>query len=64
MHFPKSHFIPKGMSFANSDALFPDDELAALISVEYEQQCRVLCYGPYPGWSEVQQRLAELRLLL
>ncbi len=63
-HFEKSYFFPEDMSFANSDALFPAEELAATISEEYEQQCRVLCYGSYPAWSEVQRRMEELRSLL
>lgn len=63
-HFPKSYFHPDGMSFARSDALFPPAELAAVIRREYEQQCRVLCYGPAPSWTEVQDRLNTLRHLL
>ena len=62
--FPRSYFYPEGMSFARSDALFPPAELAAKISVEYEEQCRLLCYGPYPSWAEAQARLEELRHLL
>jgi hypothetical protein len=60
-HFERGYFCPEDMSFANSDALFPDEELEAVISVEYEQQCRVLCYGPYPTWSEVRGKFEELR---
>ncbi len=63
-HFSRSYFYPEGMSFARSDALFPPPELAAEISVEYEEQCRLLCYGPYPSWTELQARLEELRHLL
>lgn len=60
-HFPKSYFYPDDMRFALSDALFPSAELAAPIAAEYEAQCRVLCYGPYPTWAEVLARLEELR---
>jgi Nucleotidyl transferase AbiEii toxin, Type IV TA system len=60
-HFPKSYFHPEGMSFAKSDAIFPPDELAAAIAIEYEAQCRALCYGPFPAWAEVQARLVTLR---
>ncbi len=60
-HFPRSYFYPEGMNFARSDALFPPPELAAVISPEYESQCRVLCYGPYPSWADVQIRFLELR---
>jgi len=60
-HFPKSYFHPEGMSFARSDALFPPPELAAIIGPEYERQCQMLCYGPFPAWAEVQARFEELR---
>ena len=63
-HFPKSYFHPDEMSFAKSDALFPPANLAGIINAEYEAQCRMLCYGPYPAWGEVQARLLELRELL
>jgi hypothetical protein len=63
-HFPKSYFHPEEMSFARSDALFPVAELAAAIADEYEGQCRLLCYGRFPSWSEVQARFEELRKLL
>ncbi|MEX2560399.1 MAG: nucleotidyl transferase AbiEii/AbiGii toxin family protein [Pirellulales bacterium] len=63
-HFPKSYFHPEGMSFARSDALFPDAELALVLAAEYERQCRALCYGPFPSWAEVQMRFGDLRDLL
>jgi hypothetical protein len=63
-HFSRSYFYPDGMSFARSDALFPPAELSAAIGAEYERQCRLLCYGPYPEWAEIQARLEELRPLL
>ncbi len=63
-HFPKSYFFPEGMRFARSDALFPPTDLSAAIAAEYESQCRMLCYGPYPSWAEVQGRMLELRDLL
>jgi len=63
-HFPKSYFFPEGMRFAHSDALFPPPELAAVIGQEYEEQCRMLCYGAYSSWAEVQARFLELRNLL
>jgi hypothetical protein len=63
-YFARSYFFPEEMSFARSDALFPSPELAAAIAAEYEAQCRMLCYGPYPSWAEVQARLLELRSLL
>jgi hypothetical protein len=63
-HFPKSYFYPDEMRFANSDALFPPADIASTIAAEYESQCRVLCYGPYPSWLEVETRFLELRDLL
>ena len=63
-HFPKSYFCPDEMSFARSDALFPPDELGTLLGAEYERQCNILCYGPYPSWAEVRARFDEIRPLL
>jgi predicted nucleotidyltransferase component of viral defense system len=60
-YFPKSYFAPPDMSFAKSDALFPPAELAAKIAPEYEAQCKLLCYGPFPSWAEVQQRFTGIR---
>ena len=60
-YFEKSYFPPDGMSFAGSDAIFPQGELAATVAREYEVQCRQLCLGPYPPWEEVQRRFLELR---
>ena len=63
-YFARGYFFPENMSFARSDALFPPPDLAAMIGAEYEAQCRLLCYGPYPSWAEVQARLLELKPLL
>jgi predicted nucleotidyltransferase component of viral defense system len=63
-HFPKSYFFPEGMKFAASEALFPPAELVAFIGEEYEGQCKMLCYGPYPSWAEVQARFSVLKELL
>ena len=63
-YFPRSYFYPEGMSFANSDALFPSADLAKAIGIEYEGQCKLLCYGPYPSWEEFQARFLEIRDLL
>jgi hypothetical protein len=52
------------MSFARNDALFPSEDLNAAIGAEYEAQCRLMCYGPYPSWTEIQARLLALRELL
>lgn len=63
-HFPKSYFFPEGISFARSDALFPTGELARAIAAEYESQCRLLCYGAFAPWPQVQARWFELKPLL
>lgn len=63
-HFSRSYFHPADMSFARSDALFPPSELAVIINAEYDWQCKMLCYGQYPSWEEIQARLLDLRDLL
>ena len=63
-HFPQSYFPPDDMSLAGSDALFPPPELSVALGAEYEIQCRQLCLGPYPSWTEVQARFQELKGLL
>jgi len=63
-HFPKSYVPPPDMTFSKSDALFPPDSLAAALSAEYESQCRVLCFGTFPSWDDVQGRLDAVRALL
>lgn len=63
-HFERSYFPPPDMTFAKSDALYPPAELAKVIGIEYEGQCKLLCYGPYPSWEVVQTKLTEIRELL
>ena len=63
-HFPNSYFWPMDMRFANSDALFPPEDLAAGIGRDYAAQCEQLCYGPYPTWDSILGRFEELRELL
>ena len=63
-HSERSYFPPEKMSFAKSDAQFPPADLAKKISAEYQGQCKLRCYGPYPSWQEVQNRLLTLRELL
>jgi hypothetical protein len=63
-HFARDYHPPEGLSFASSDALFPSNELAAVLAREYEQQCQTLCYGAYPAWAEVLAIFARLRPLL
>jgi hypothetical protein len=63
-HFPKSYMPPPGMTFAQSDALFPPPELRAILATEFKKQCKILCFGPVPSWDEVQARLEAIRNLL
>lgn len=63
-HFDKSYVPPPDMSFAKSVALFPEGELRTVLASEFEKQCRVLCFGPFPTWAEVQARLEGIRDLL
>jgi len=62
--FSKNYFYPKDMKFSKSDALFPDSQLSASLSVAYESQCSSLCYRPYPKWVQVLERFEELRDIL
>lgn len=63
-HFDRDYIPPEDMSFAKSDALFPTGKLLATIKTNFEQQCRVLCFGPSPSWDDVQARFLEIRSLL
>lgn len=63
-HFSKDYIVPPNLSFAKSDALFPKANLEAVLSMEFEKQCRILCFGKYPTWSQVQQRFKKLQELL
>lgn len=62
--FPKTYRPPDDLRFANSDALFPPDELRALIEPDYERECARLFFRPYPPFDEVLERLEGLRELL
>jgi hypothetical protein len=62
--FPQSYFRPNEMRFASSDALFPSGDLRTLLASEYAAQCRVLCFGEYPSWEEVEACLIALKAVL
>jgi hypothetical protein len=62
--FPKSYRPPDDLRFAQSDALFPPDELRRLIEPDYERECERLFYRPHPPFSDVLARLESLRDLL
>jgi hypothetical protein len=59
--FPRGYRRPADMSFANSDALFPPFNLATSLSVEYDRQCRALCFAAYPTWIEMLSAFERLR---
>jgi Nucleotidyl transferase AbiEii toxin, Type IV TA system len=63
-HFPKHYFAPVGMSFATSEAIFPPQQLSAMLAQEYNQQCELLCFGPYAAWQDVLNRFETLRAWL
>lgn len=63
-HFERDYAFPRDMRFALSDALFPDGKLETSLARDYEQQCRLLCFGPIPGWNEVRARFDALRGVL
>ncbi|MBS0207779.1 MAG: nucleotidyl transferase AbiEii/AbiGii toxin family protein [Planctomycetes bacterium] len=63
-HFSKNYVPPPDMTFAKSSALFPSAELRAALGSEFEAQCQVLCFGPFPSWDSVQTRFEEIRALL
>jgi Nucleotidyl transferase AbiEii toxin, Type IV TA system len=59
-HFKGSVF-PEGLSFSNSEALFPQDEDRVMVEKAYNEQCKNLCYGKYPKWSEVADCFKQYR---
>ena len=63
--YPDRYRPPEGLSFANSIALFPPDEIRAQLADDYEEQCRLLFSGgEYPPFVDVLARFEEIRHLL
>jgi Nucleotidyl transferase AbiEii toxin, Type IV TA system len=62
--FPRSYRPPLDLCFANSDALFPPDDLRAAIEPGYEEECQRLFFRPHPRFGEALGRFAEIRDLL
>lgn len=61
-HFGRDHIPPQGLTFANSDALFPPDDLDKEFSSEYTEQCKSLCFGAtFPSWQEVRECFDSIR---
>lgn len=62
--FPRDYRFPADMRFANSEAIYPTGDLKSMLAAEYGKWCRVLCFGPFPSWEEVEQTFAGLKPLL
>ena len=62
--FPRDYICPDSMSFANSEALFPLADLSKTLGAEYEKQCDLLCFGPYPSWVEVLECFDSMKAVL
>lgn len=63
-YFSSSYIPPVEMNFQKSDALFPSSQLSSILSREFEKQCRILCFGEYPTWRQVQLTFNEIKELL
>ena len=63
-HFDTNYIPPQDMCFQKSDALFPPLHLEPALQADFEQQCRILCFGSFPTWKQVLQRFHEIRELL
>lgn len=60
-YYSKTYFSPENLSFSQSKAIFPTNDLRKQISNDYKQQCQTLCYSTPPSWSEVEECFEELR---
>jgi len=60
-YFPKSYRAPRELRFSQSEALFPTRDLRREIARDYERQCEILFYGPYPRFDEVLAGFEEIR---
>ena len=60
-HFSAGYIPPHEMNFQNSEALFPSSQLASVLGQEFEKQCRILCFGEYPKWKQVQECFKEIK---
>lgn len=63
-HFEADYVVPPDMSFAKSEAIFPKGNIEMALAAEFEKQCRILCFGEFPTWRQVQQRFMSLQHLL
>ncbi len=60
-HFEAQYVAPPDMDFSKSEAIFPQGNISTALGIEFERQCRVLCYDKFPSWPQVQQRFEEIR---
>lgn len=63
-HFETDYVAPPDMNFAKSEAIFPIGNIETALATEFEKQCRILCFGEFPTWGQVQERLISLQHLL
>jgi hypothetical protein len=63
-HFRAHYVPPPEMNFSKSDALFPPLDLGVILAAEFEKQCKVLCFGEFPTWNQVQERFEKIYKLL
>lgn len=62
--FAKKYKAPPDLAFRDIDGLFPPAALREQIERDYDEQCRLLCFGSIPPFSRAIGRLEELRELL
>jgi hypothetical protein len=63
-HFEADYVAPLDMSFAKSEAIFPKGNIEMVLAAEFEKQCRILCFGEFPTWRQVQQCFMSIHDLL
>ncbi|MDB9312849.1 hypothetical protein PN462_07030 [Spirulina sp. CS-785/01] len=59
--FSKGYITPP-QTFAESPAIVPNTNLNRKLQTTYQQQCKILCYGEYPQWEEIQKQLQTLNI--
>lgn len=59
--FPRSHRPPAGLSFRESQALFPTAELRKQLAADYARQCELLFPGDFPSFTDVLGSFERLR---
>jgi hypothetical protein len=60
----KNYCPPDALTLSDSPALFPDDDLAAVLGEAYDEQCSLLFYGQYPPFDEVLAGFKAVQHLL